>query len=347
MKILKNPKNAVIFIPIISIILGLLVGGIIMIIAGYNPIEAYYQLFMGIFGSKKGIGNWLVASTPIILTGISVAFAYRAGLFNIGAEGQFIVGSFAAIFVGIVFSLPAGIHAIVCVLAGMIVGAIWGFIPGILKAVYGVHEVVVTIMLNYIALYTTNALIGQFPKGTASKTPNIEPTASLIMPRLQEFFEGANINWGIIIAIIGIILFWFIINKMTLGFEIKAVGYNRYAGIYAGIKEKVIIVYTMMIAGAFAGIAGAIYSVGMSTSLSTATSFRMFGFEGITVALLGMVTPIGVLLSGLLLGGLNSGGTSMVGVPSEIIDIISATILIFVAMSYVIHKKLYGNKGGK
>jgi ABC-type uncharacterized transport system permease subunit len=338
-----NKKYQGALISVISVVLGLLVGSVLMLLTGYNPMVAFSSIFDATLGSAYSLGEWITYSVPLILCGLSVGFAYKTGLFNIGAEGQFIVGAFVATYVGASFEMANGIHAIVALLAGMTAGMLWGLIPGYLKAYYGVSEVVVTIMLNWIALKYTNYLISAFfhSEKMVSETPTILDSASLSVPFLTEMFGGSRINLGFIVAIIAVMFYSYVLNKTTFGYEIKAVGYSQSAADYAGVKSKSRVIYTMMIAGALAGLAGAVFALGAPGYLNVSTAFRGYGYDGIVVAMLGNLSGIGIMISGLLLGALRSGAAYMTGVPAQIVDIMIGTILIFSALGTFFGKKLF------
>ncbi len=336
-------------ISIIAVIIGLAIGAIIIALSGNKPIVAFTAIINATVSSPTNLGNWLAYSAPLILTGLSIGFAYKTGLFNIGAEGQFLVASFTATYLGATLDLPNGIHAIVALVGAVLVAVIWALIPGILKAFWGVSEVVITIMLNWIALYYTNYLIesGFHTEAVQSQTPSIADTASLKGPLFEQLFGYSNANWGIVLAIVAVFIYWFVLNKTTFGYEIKAVGSSPDAAKYAGVKTKSRIIWTMAIAGAFAGLAGAIYSLGNVSYITQISVFRNFGFDGIAVAMLGQISAVGIFFSGLLFGALRNGGAYMPGVPSQIIDIIMAVIIVVSALGPLIQKKVTARKGGK
>lgn len=340
MKILNNGTFMKGLIPVISTILGLILGGFLMLVSGFNPFVAYSALIDGIFGSPFFIGETIRQVTPLILTGLGVAFAFRSGLFNIGAEGQFFVGWFAAVFVGIVIEAPAYIHLPLALLAAAVAGAFWGFIPGILKAKLKVHEVVVTIMLNYVALYTTAALIRHYFKSdSGERTTKIHPTASLSSDFLATLTENSRLHYGILVALIAAVVMWFIFHKTTLGFELRSVGFSPDASHYAGMNVSKNIVLSMTISSAFCGLAGAMAGLGTYHFMSINSSFLNIGFTGIAVALLGSNNAIGVILAACLFGGLQFGAGNMqavAGVPEEIIRTVMALIIFFVGASYMI-----------
>lgn len=328
-----------ILVPVVSVILGLLVGAIVMIVSGYDPVAGYIALWNGIFGDVYTIGETIRQITPYILAGLAVAFAFRTGLFNIGVEGQLIVGWFAAAYVGITFDeLPKMIHLPLAILAAALAGAIWGFIPGLLKAKFKVHEVIVTIMMNYIALHTSNALIRAVSDG-GDNTGAIHPTASLRSAFLENMTDYSRLHYGILIALAMVLVMWLILEKTTRGFELKAVGLNQHASEYAGMNVNKNIILAMVVSGAFAGLAGAMEALGTFGFASVKGGFTGIGFDGIAVALLGANTPLGVIFGATLFGSLKYGATNMpneAGIPEEIVSIIIAIIIFFVASGYVI-----------
>jgi simple sugar transport system permease protein len=296
-------------------------------------------LWNGAFGEVYYIGEVIRQVTPLILAGLSVAFAFRTGLFNIGVEGQLIVGWLAAVWVGIAFDLPPGIHALVAVLAAAVAGALWAFIPGLLKAKFRVHEVIVTIMLNYTALHVTNYLIRTVLSERSDRTEMIKDSATLRSPFLEGLTDYSRLHWGIIIALIAVFIMWFLLEKTTRGYELRAVGFNQHASHYAGMNVDTNIILSMVISGAFAGLAGAMEGLGTFGYASIKGGFTGVGFDGIAVALLGANGPIGVILAALLFGALKVGALNMpleAGVPNELVDIIIALIVFFVAASYMI-----------
>ncbi|WP_054949846.1 ABC transporter permease [Numidum massiliense] len=323
-------------VPAVSIFLGLLVGAVAMLVVGFNPISAYGALFSGVVSTPFDIGETIRTITPLIFTGLAVAFAFRTGLFNIGVEGQFMIGQLVAVVIGLKLDLPPVLHALVALVAGVVCGALWAFIPGLLKAKLGVHEVITTIMLNFVGLYTANVVIRKFLTVGADTTPMIADSASLQVGFLSDLFEGARIHLGVLIALLCIGLFYYILWKTTLGFELRAVGFNRDASEYAGINVSRKIVTSMMISGAFAGLGGAVELLGTSHYMAIQGAFTGIGFDGIAVALLGASAPIGILLSAVLFGFLTYGGQNMQfdqQIPFEVVRIVIASIILFVASS--------------
>ena len=274
---------------------------------------------------------------PIILTGLSVGFAFRVGLFNIGAEGQVLAGSMAAIAVGLWVKAPPGVHVVLVLLAAMAAGGLWGAIPGWLKARFNVHEVVMTIMMNYVAFNLNNLLIVEvFKSADRVKTANFPASALLRDPTLAALTNGSRFNWGFVPVILAVVAFWFVIEKTTFGYSLRAVGFNKDAAKYAGMKVNRNIVMSMIIAGAFAGLAGAVLTVGTFNYGRALPAMEGYGMDGIAVALVGGNAAIGIFLSGLLFGMLKAAQPLMQsqGIPKDIASIIQAAIVLFVAMKH-------------
>ncbi|MCD5322747.1 MULTISPECIES: ABC transporter permease [Pontibacillus] len=335
---LSNQRFINVLIPIISVILGLLAGAIIMLCFGYNPIDGYSALYEGAFGNSYFTGETIVKVAPLILSGIAVAFAFRTGLFNIGVEGQVFVGWLASVWVGISFEAPMIIHLPLAILAAAVAGALWGFVPGFLKARFGVHEVIVSIMMNYIALYTCNALIRNVLTDRLDSTDRVADSASLSS---QLFYDltGSRLHWGAVIALLLAFVMWFILEKTTKGYELRSVGFNQNASNYAGMNVNRNIVYSFLISGSFAGVAGAMQGLGTYGNMFVQSSFTNIGFDGIAVALLGGNTALGSVFGAFLFGTLKNGAGSMplvANIPKELVDIIVALIIFFVASGYII-----------
>lgn len=327
---------------IMAVILGLLVGAILMLIMGFDPLQGYKFLFQGGLKNLERIGNTIATATPLILTGLSVAFAFRTGLFNIGAPGQMLFGGFCATAVGLTVSLPSPILIPLMVIVGILGGALWAAVPGLLKAIFNVHEVVASIMMNWIAYWIIYYTIPKYFKGDFLETESrkLADGATLKAEWLSNIFDGSYINYGIFLAIIAVIAIWFILNKTVLGYELKAVGFNRYGAEYAGMPVNRNIVFSMMIAGALAGLAGVIQYTGNSAIIQIGIMPSQ-GFDGIAVALLGANTPIGVLFAALFFGILYVGKGFMnaaVKIPPELADTIMATIIYFAATSVIMEK---------
>lgn len=353
----KHRNRSHLVISLVSVLASFLVAIIVMLITGLNPMRFFialirtfsgYDILRGNFNPRY-IGEFLQVAMPLILTGLSVGFAFRTGLFNIGAEGQLIMGSLGAVCVGILFPMPFFLHLPLAILAAALFGALWGAVPGILKAKFGVHEVVITIMMNYIALYLSAYVLKLLPGSDNQKTVNIAATALFRSDFLRSITSNSRLHWGFIVVIIAILIYRFVIDKTVFGYELRAVGFNKSAAEYAGIKVNSRIISSMLIAGAFAGLAGAMLSLGTFDYGRVLFHFENYGFDGISVALLGGNVGLGILLSGLLFGILKSSQTMMqsLGIPLEIVNIVSGLIILFVAMQHGIQmlmKRFSGRK---
>lgn len=356
-RILKYLNKGNLMFTIISIIIGFVIGAGILWASGFNPVEAYKIMVKGIFSRPSYIAWTIIRATPIIITGLSVAFAFKTGLFNIGAEGQFIIGAIVAAIVGYVVELPTILHIPLVFLTAIIAAGLWGGIAGFLKAKYGVHEVIATIMLNWIALYLNNYIVRMesLKRATSQRTHAIQDTASIaILEQWKKTAEGRDfmansgfwgdflrspINWGFLVAIILAIVIWYVLNKTTLGYELKAVGYNPHAAEYGGIHVAKSMFISMVISGALAGAAGALHVMGSSKSIASLAAMEGYGFDGIAVALIGGNTSVGAILAGLLFSGIQYGGGKIqptLGAPSEVINIMIGTIVFFIAMPKLI-----------
>lgn len=329
-----------------AIVCGLIFGFIILCIS--NPTEAVAGFGTILTGSithgMKGIGQVLYYATPLILCGLSVGFAFKTGLFNIGGSGQFLMGAFGGVLVGLTCKQLGPVQWIVALLVATLLGAIWGAIPGALKAYFNVNEVITCIMLNYIALFWVNMTI----KGNKvlfnnlrNESADISKTATIPKLGLDKVFAGSSVNSGIVIAILVAILLYIILEKTTFGYELKACGLNKIASRYAGINENRSIVYSMVIAGAIAGLAGGIMLLsGTGRHIEIKDVIPTEGFNGISVALLGVSNPIGIIFSGLFIAYLTAGGfyLQLFHFSKEIIDIIIAIIIYFSAFALIIKK---------
>ncbi len=291
---------------VMAIAIGLVFGFVILLISNaFEALSGFAAIVQGGFADgAKGIGDVLYNATPIIMTGLSVGFAFKTGLFNIGSSGQFTMGAFAAVYVGIKWTFLSGSsHWIVALLAACIAGALWGLLPGILKAVANVHEVISSIMMNYIGMYFVNMLIVSNIHDKI-KNQSLPVLKSAIIPKagLDKIFGSQNINIGILIAVLMVVIIYFLINKTTFGYELKACGYSKDASKYAGINAKRNIILSMVIAGALSGLGGGLlYLAGSGKYLQVVDILAPQGFNGISVALLGMSNPIGILFAGLFI----------------------------------------------
>ncbi len=325
---------------IIAIVIGFLVGAIFLTIAGISPAVAYGKLFSSIFSKPKYLVWTLVYAAPLIFTGLSVAFSFRTGVFNIGAEGQFVIGGLVACILGIVLKLPAGLHALVCLVAAAAAGCIWSLIVGILKVKRGIHEVLSFIMFNWIAFYLSNYMVNLpfIHRDKTEATQDVAATARLLLPESMRNALGCtSAHWGFVLAVIAAIVIWVIIEKTTLGYKLKAVGFNSSAAEYGGIDANKSILTALGISGLLSGLGGAVQVLGMSGRLSQFAGQEGFGFEGITVALIGSSNPIGCIFSGLFYGAMKYGGSklSIVKAPSEVVDIIMGCVVLLIAIAHV------------
>lgn len=331
---------------LLSIILGFAAGAVFLAIMWLPVDEAYGRLLSSVT-SLKGITYVIVYAVPYIVAGLSVAFSFKTGVFNIGAEGQFVVGSMAAAIVGIrLGNLPKPVLIPLCFLAAMVLGALWGIIVAFLKTKWGINEVLSMIMFNWIAFYLSNFLAG-LPgiksDGSAEATANISENASMLFSKDFNKTMGfcPTANWGIFVAIAIMIVIYIIISKTTLGYRLKAVGFNKNAAEYGGINVNKSIMTALAISGALAGLAGALQLMGMGGRISIFSSQEGFGFAGIVVALIGCSNPFGVFAAGLFYGWLMYGGSklNLVGAPTQLINVIVGTVVFFIAIS-VIFKNL-------
>jgi simple sugar transport system permease protein len=284
--------------------------------------------------NARYIGEWLVNALPLILCGYSMAFAARTGLFNIGAEGQYAVGLTAAQFVAIYGPQVPGLHWVLAVIAAIAAGAVWGGIVGYFKARFSVSEVVATIMMNYIALYGSRYLTLQISGSNTFRTPNFPETAMLTSPFLRAISNQSRLNYGLFLTIAAVIVFWIVMDKTRLGYSLRATGFNREAARYGGINVNANITTAMAISGAFAGLAGAIVSLGSFSAGRVLAVQDGYGFDGIAVALVGNSTAWGTALSGLLFGMLKSAQPLMQSrrLPDEITSIILGIVVVFISL---------------
>lgn len=335
------------FSALMAIFLGLVFGFIVMLIAA--PANALLGFRHIVLGGLNRIGDVFYFATPILMTGLSVGFAFKMGLFNIGASGQYTMGMFFALYVGFMWDLPEGIHWIVACLAGFVGGMLWGVIPGIFKALLNVNEVITSIMFNYIGMYIVDMLIqGNSAMYVSDKTRTQYLPAEVQIPSLG--IPNSNVNLGIILAILVGIVLYIVLQKTTFGYELKATGYNRFASEYAGMKGKRNIILTMAIAGGLSGLGGAFAILAPSGIAGSSMTYEPIniiapaGFNGMAVALLGHSHPIGTIFSALFISYIQRGGTlaSLVGYKPEIIDVVIAVIIYFSAFATIMNSAFIG-----
>lgn len=344
LKLGMNRRSSLV-VPPLALLSALIVGAVIVMLAGVGlgeTLSAYRAMLDGSVGSVRAISETLTAATPLILAGLSVALAFRAGLFNIGGEGQMLIGGMFGVLIGFSLTgLPIFIHLPLAILAGCIGGALWGLIPGLLKARTGAHEVIVTIMLNFIALrlvdYGLKTSLFQREGRSDPISKNIEATAEL--PQLLGWLDSSlRVHLGLVVGLVAAGLIHWLLFRSTMGFEFRAVGANSTAARYAGMSISRAYILVMMLSGALAGLAGTGQVLGVLDRASPGFSAGI-GFDGIAVALLGKSNPWGVVAAALLFGGLRAGGQEMqvsTGVGIDLIAVIQALIIIFVAAPAVI-----------
>jgi len=341
--LLRSALDAIL-IPFLAILTAVVLGGIIIAIVRGNPFLAYYGLIDGSFGSAKALSETAVWATPYIFGGLAVALAFKGGLFNIGAEGQLALGATVSALIGYALpewlgvEIPAIIHLPLTVLIGIAAGAFWAAIVGFLKAYTGGHEVINTIMMNYIALNSISFLLNgpmkdPDPNNVIARTPLIADGA-----RIPPIFEGLRVHWGFIFALLVAWFIWWLLNKTTLGFEIRTMGANPDAAKYAGINVKRMIIITMTLSGLLAGMAGTIEVTGLNYRHELGFSIG-YGFDAIGIALLGKSHPLGVVLASILFAAMRNGATRMqflTQMPVDLISMLQALILLFVAADAII-----------
>lgn len=325
-------------VPVLAIFTALVIGALIILATGASVLSAYNGLFFGAVGSPLALANTLVEATPYILAGLAVALGFKCGLFNIGVEGQLAMGAMCSAVVGYqVTGLPMLIHLPLALLAGALGGAVWGAIPGLLRAKTGAHEVITTIMLNYIAIRLTDYLIkGPFRdrSSSAPRTPFILPSAEL--PYL--FGADYRLHAGFILALIMVVVIWWLLNKSTPGFEIRTVGANPDAAQYAGMSITRNFVLAMALSGALGGLAGASQVLGLEHNLKASFSAG-YGFDSIAIALLAKSSPIGIIPAAIFWGALRNGAGLMQlqsGISISLINIIQALVIVFVAADQIV-----------
>ena len=337
-------KTKKILVPIISILAGFLVGAIIMLVWSYNPFQAYASMFSSALGNMNGIGETIREATPLIFTAIGFAIASTAGFFNIGLPGQAQAGWLSSIWVVLANpNMPKAILLPLAVITGILAGALVAGIAGWLRAQFGTNEVITTIMINYIVLYSCQYLMQQVMSSKlridTDTTKTIADNGSLKIGWLSTMFGDSRINAGIFIALIAVFLYWYLMRKTTTGFEIRSVGTNAAASRYAGMSAKKNIMLSMLLSGGFAGLGGVVQGLGTYQNYFTQTTSLDIGWDGLSVALLGGGTAVGILLASLLFSILKIGGLGMqtiAGIPYEIVSIVIAAIIFFVAIQYVI-----------
>lgn len=329
-------------VSVLVVLLGFFVGTILIALVGKNPLNMYKAILQSLTGYNidngrmniRYIGETLNYSVPFILCGLSMGFANRVGLFNIGGEGQYIVGLTVAQVVALLGPQIPGLHWLLAIVAAILAGALWGGLVGVLKAKYEVSEVVSTIMLNYIALYLSRIICLNLPGANTYRTANFPETAQISNTFFQRLTNNSLLNNGVFMMILAVLVFWFIMEKTSLGFGMRATGFNKDAARAAGIPVVKSIALSMAISGAFAALAGAIVALGSFKYGRVLSGMDNYGFDGIAVALVGNCTALGTALAGFLFGMLKNAQALMQGkqIPKEITFIIQGLIVIFIAI---------------
>ena len=329
-----------VLVQILAILLAFVTGAIVLSLTGYSPIEAYSAMFSGAFGNLYGIGQTLTKATPITFTALAFLFAFKSGLFNIGAEGQLIIGAMASAIVGISFNgLPALVHIALALLAGAVAGGLWGFIPAFLRAKFGAHEVITTMMLSYVAAYLTSYMVNypfKAPGWVAQTVPILESA------RLPRILSPTQLSASLYLVMLLVVLTEYILRRTVLGFELRATGLNPDAAENAGINVRRGMILALVISGAIAGLGGSGEILGVHRRFIDGFS-PGYGWDGLAVALVGGLNPVGALLAAILFGALRNGGmvmTRVTGVPLDIVFLLQALVILFVAAPKMIRALL-------
>ena len=340
---------------LVAVIIGFAVAAVVLVAAGYDPIASFGALLSGAFGKPKYISNVFIKATPILLTGISVAFAFKTGLFNIGAEGQYILGTVLATVVGCSLNLPMPLQVPIVLLSGMVGGALLGAFVGWLKAKFGIHEVITSIMCNWITFYLCNFVVmsDAFHKPNSTSAVPVNPSSYTILfgmwkkseagkqflagiPWLREILLKTDLSAGFLIAVVVAVIISIVLKRTKLGYELRAVGLNRDAARFSGIAVERNIVLSMLIRGAISGLAGALSITGTSPhTITLLAAMEGYGFNGMSVAFIAGCAPLGCIPASILFASLIYGGMSVqqaMGVPSDIINIMIGTIVFFTAL---------------
>jgi simple sugar transport system permease protein len=336
---MNTGKIYALLVPIVSVLIALLIASIIIIMIGKNPITAYAIMLDGAFGSQEAIADTIMKMTPLILTGLAVGFGFRAGVFNIGAEGQMTMGALIGAVVAMnIGGIPSVIAIPLSILAGMLAGAFWASIAGFLKAFTGAHEVISTIMLNWIASNLASYMVtGPLAVGSGTpKSPEIAEASKLpVILKVQ----ATELSIGIFIAVAVAIIMYILIEKTTTGYKLKAVGFNPHAAEYGGISIRKSIILTMAISGALAGMAGIVDLIGVPPHRFVGELTGGRGFDGITIALIGRNNPIGIIFAALLIAALRTGSNAMqirAQIPNDIVSIIQGIVIFLVAAERIV-----------
>lgn len=323
---MARERSLTILVPIISVLLALVVGGIVIACLGKNPIQGYALLFSGSLGTPQKFASSLVSACPLIFTALAAAFAYRCGVFNLGGEGQFIMGAVSAIVFLLVTGIEGVLGTVLAILVGTVVGALWAALPGIMKITRGLNEMITSIMLNYVAtLFMGFIYTNAFRDGGNPQTPSVADSVMLAK------IPGFRIHTGVILAIVLGLVVAYVISKTSFGFKIRAVGLNPLASKVNGFNVKFLVMAAFVISGAIAGMGGAVELLGKQYRLMSGFGSG-FGFDGVAIALIAQLNPLASLIVAIFFGALTTGASSMqvgIMVPTAIVEIIRALIIIF------------------
>lgn len=314
-------------VPLLSILLAFVIGAIIMAVLGASPTKAFGFLIKGAFGSKANIGMTLTKATPLIFTALCACFAYRCGVFNLGGEGQFIMGSIAACYVALCSGITGFFGILLCLIAGAVAGGIWGLIPGILKIKRGQNEMIISIMLNYVATLLMGVVYTNWLRDASVPQTESVPEETML-PRV---ISGMKFSWAFVIAIVvGIVIYYFLF-KTSGGFKLRAVGLNMTASRFNGFPVKKYILASFIISGAIAGLGGSAELLGTQYRLINGFGSG-YGFDGVAMALIGQLHPLAAIVVAIFFAALRTGSTTMqaaTGVPTSVSDIIQALVIVF------------------
>lgn len=315
-----------ILVPILSVLLAFVVGSVLILFVGKNPVEAFGYLLKGAFGSMNSVGETFVKATPLIFTGLAATFAYRCGVFNLGGEGQFIMGAVVSVWFATTFQQLSGpITIVASLILGTVAGGIWGAIPGLLKAYRGLNEMIVSILLNYVAtLFMSFLFTGPLMEANM-------PQTAAVSARLPKILPPTRIHLGTVIAVLVALIVYYYLFNTSKGFQLRAVGYNKTAAHVNGFKVNKIMIMAFIMSGAIAGLGGSVELHGVSYRLMSGFALG-FGFDGVAIALIGQLNPIGTVLVAYFFAVLRAGANTMQagsGIPTAVVDIIQALVIIF------------------
>jgi general nucleoside transport system permease protein len=330
--------------PIIAIALAVVIGGIVAAAIGYNPLSVYGSLLSGAFGNLDNLASTLSRTVPLILIGLGISIAFRAGLFNIGAEGQYWIGVMVAAWFGYHFTtLPGWLHIILCIIAAMVAGGLWGgIIPGLAKAYRGAHEVITTMMMSYIGIFLAKYMMEDGPMREHGYTPQSPEVTKSV--QLSTLIPNTQLTtWALIIALVATVVVWWLLFHTTFGFQLRAVGSNQRAARYAGMRVHLYTVLALGFSGVFAGLAGGVQLLAVNHRLTEGFSTN-YGFTAIVVSLLARNNPFGVIIASLFFAGLSTGGQNMQivsGVPVSLTDVLTGLIVFFVAAERLVPQVIH------